>query len=133
VVRDRGGGGPWFARLRLGIGGQMRYGLARWFTTDWPGGSLAAEQVAQRALEIRLAELVPGPDQPLRAHVLAGLGDFPGSFRPEQQPRPEPGDREDRGPVQDRGQRPGVVLVPRRLRGDRVDRPRHARLEDPPP
>src|SRR5580693_8905120 len=46
---------------------------------DWrPGGLLATEQVPQRPLQVRLAELVPGLDQPLRSDVLAGLGDFPG-------------------------------------------------------
>src|SRR5689334_19563662 len=94
-----------------------------WIGVDATGGSLPAEQVTQRAPELRLAELVPGSDQPLRAHVLAGLGDLPGSFGAEQQPRPEPGDREQRGPVQDGGQRPGVVLVPHRLGGDRGDGP----------
>src|SRR5208282_2848588 len=97
---------------------------------DWrPGRFSSAEQVPQRSLQLRLAELVPGRDQPLGPDVLAGLGDFPGPLLAEQQPGPEPGDRQDRGPAQHAGQRPGVVDVACRLRGDRVDRPGQAGIE----
>src|SRR5208337_297392 len=100
---------------------------------DWrPDRFLATEYVPQRSLQVRLAELVPGRDQPLRPDVLAGLGDFPGPFCAEQQPGPEPGDRQHRGPAQHAGQRPGVVDVAHRLRGDRVDRPGQAGIEHGP-
>ena len=47
----------------------------------------------------------------------------------EQQPGAETWDRQQGGPAQHRGQRPGVVDVPGRLRRDRVDRPGQAGIE----
>ena len=75
---------------------------------DWRlGRFLAAEQVPQRSLQVRLAELVPGRDQALRPDVLAGLGDFPGPFVAEQQPGPNPGTGSSAG----RRSTPASVLV----------------------
>jgi hypothetical protein len=84
---------------------------------------VAAEQMAEGLIEVGLPEMVVRLDQPIRPDVLAGLGEFPGSFLAKQQPRPEGGHRQQRRAVQHAGQRPGVVTVPDRLRGNRVDRP----------
>src|SRR3984957_16708589 len=57
---------------------------------DGRGGlSLPAEHMPQGRLELGVAEMMPGVDQPLRVDILAGLGDLASALGTEQQPRPE--------------------------------------------
>jgi hypothetical protein len=59
---------------------------------DWrPGRFLAAEQVSQRLLQVRVAEPVADRGQPLRPDVLAGLGAFLGPSSPSSSRGPNPG------------------------------------------
>ena len=87
------------------------------------GAGHVAEQVPQGRFEPRVTERVPGGEQGVRADPLACLGQLARTLRAQQQPRPEARDRDDCRAAQHLAEDPGVVEVPDRVRGDRVDRP----------
>src|SRR6202050_375777 len=67
-----------------------------------PHRRLASEHVTQGRLELGVAEVMTGVDQPLRTDVLARLSELAGALPAPQQPGTERGERDHGGPAQHR-------------------------------
>ena len=94
------------------------------------GQGAAAEDVPQRAVQVRVPERVAQRGQHARPDPLARLRELPGPLVAEQQPRRHRGHRDQRGPAEHPAEGPRVLRVPRLLRRDRVDRPGQGRVGD---